>query len=166
MRKEKVKRLLSLGLVVAMTVSMITGCGNSGADNSASTGDSSASSEASTEGEAAEAPAASGDVVKIGSLWPLTGGSATIGQQHADGAEAAIKEINANGGIKSMGGAQIQLVVADTETAVDKASVACERLTRSAWLSAPITAPAAFPLPRLPRNIPFPIFLRAALRRR
>ena len=37
MRKEKVKRLLSLGLVVAMTVSMITGCGNSGADNSAST---------------------------------------------------------------------------------------------------------------------------------
>lgn len=128
MRKEKVKRLLSLGLVVAMTVSMITGCGNSGAGNGTGTGESSAASEASKEGEAAETPAASGDVVKIGSLWPLTGGSATIGQQHADGAEAAIKEINANGGIKSMGGAQIQLVVADTETAADKASVACERL--------------------------------------
>ena len=128
MSRGKVKRLLSIGLAAAMTVSMIAGCGNS----SAGTGEAPAANTEEAGGQsedAAEAPAAaSGDIVKIGSLWPLTGGSATIGQQHADGAEAAIKEINANGGIKSMGGAQIQLVVADTETAADKASVACERL--------------------------------------
>jgi len=68
------------------------------------------------------------DVILVGSLWPLTGGSASIGQSHADGAEMAIKEINANGGVKSMGGAKIKLVSADTETSPDVGSTACERL--------------------------------------
>ena len=109
---KRVKRLISLGLSLTFALSLV-GCGN-GADTS--------------DANAQDTPSTGGNVVKIGSLWPLTGGSATIGQQHADGAEAAIKEINANGGIKSMDGAQIELVVADTQTAADQASVACERL--------------------------------------
>ncbi|MHB1314663.1 MAG: ABC transporter substrate-binding protein [Christensenellales bacterium] len=66
--------------------------------------------------------------VKIGFVWPLTGGSATIGQQHDDGARMAIEEINANGGIKSLGGAKIVPVVADSETKPDVGSNQVERL--------------------------------------
>jgi len=66
--------------------------------------------------------------VKIGFVWPLTGGSATIGQQHDDGARWAIEEINANGGIKSLGGAKIIPVVADSQTKPDVGSTQVERL--------------------------------------
>jgi branched-chain amino acid transport system substrate-binding protein len=69
-----------------------------------------------------------GDTVKIGFIWPLSGGSATIGQQHDDGARMAIDEINANGGIKSLGGMKIRCVVADSETKPDKGSIQTERL--------------------------------------
>lgn len=114
---KKMKRLLSLGLSLALVMSLVA-CGNQS--------DSGSSTDADTGADGGAA--ASGDVIKVGSLWPLTGGSATIGQHHADGAAMAIKEINANGGVKSMDGAQIELVLADTESAADKASVACERL--------------------------------------
>ncbi|MGI6181064.1 MAG: ABC transporter substrate-binding protein [Agathobaculum sp.] len=116
---KKMKRLLSLGLSLAMVMSLAA-CGGNKDGGDAAGGQDAANPDAGA--------AASGDVIKMGSLWPLTGGSATIGQHHADGAEMAIKEINANGGVKSMDGAQIELVVADTESAADKASVACERL--------------------------------------
>ena len=68
------------------------------------------------------------DGVKVGFVWPLTGGGATIGQQHNDGALWAIEEINANGGIKSMGGIPIIPVVADSETQPDIGSSQVERL--------------------------------------
>lgn len=73
-------------------------------------------------------PAAAVKEVKVGFVWPLTGGSASIGQQHNDGALWAIEEINANGGIKSMGGAKIVPVVADSETKPDVGSNQVERL--------------------------------------
>jgi len=77
-----------------------------------------------------EAGANAADVkeVKIGFVWPLTGGSATIGQQHDDGARMAIEEINANGGIKSLGGAKIVAVVTDSETKPDVGSSRVEQL--------------------------------------
>lgn len=66
--------------------------------------------------------------VKVGFLWPISGGSSTIGQQHNDGAKMAIAEINANGGIKSMGGAKIIPIVADSETKPDVGATQTERL--------------------------------------
>ena len=85
---------------------------------------------ASTE-EAAPAETAAVDTVKIGMIWPLTGGSATIGQQHSDGAHDAIEYINAHGGIKSLGGAQVEIVEADSETQPDTGATAAERLITS-----------------------------------
>lgn len=76
----------------------------------------------------AEGQQEDGQVVKIGFVWPLTGGSATIGQQHDDGVQWAIEEINANGGIKSLGGAKIEAVVADSQTKPDVGSTQVERL--------------------------------------
>ncbi|MCD8084573.1 MAG: ABC transporter substrate-binding protein, partial [Clostridiales bacterium] len=124
--KKNLKRTLSVILSLAMLASL-TACGSDSSTSSNTT--TSAVSDNGSSDTAAEASSTSGtDTVKVGSLWPLTGGSATIGQQHADGAKAAIKEINENGGIQSMGGAQIELVGADTQSSADQGSIAAERL--------------------------------------
>jgi len=66
--------------------------------------------------------------VKIGFLWPLTGGSASIGSQENDGAQLAIEEINNSGGIKALGGAKILPILADTQTSPDVGVGQAERL--------------------------------------
>ena len=51
--------------------------------------------------------------VKIGTVVPLSGPWASIGQNIKAGAEFAIDEINAAGGIKSLGGLKLELVAAE-----------------------------------------------------
>ena len=69
-------------------------------------------------------PAAAAEEIKIGVLYPLTGGAAAEGKELRDGAELAAEIANnvkadldmtmaKNGGIKSMGGAKIKLIIQD-----------------------------------------------------
>ncbi len=53
-------------------------------------------------------------IVKIGALLPLSGPLARIGKTHMRGHEFAVSEINALGGIHSLGGAKIKMIYADT----------------------------------------------------
>jgi branched-chain amino acid transport system substrate-binding protein len=53
--------------------------------------------------------------VKVGVLLPLSGSVAPIGQNNRRGHELAVDEINAAGGIKSLGGAKLVLVDGDTQ---------------------------------------------------
>lgn len=55
------------------------------------------------------------DDVKVGILLPLSGSVAPIGQNNRRGHELAVEEINAAGGIKSLGGAKLVLVDGDTQ---------------------------------------------------
>lgn len=66
--------------------------------------------------------------VKIGSILPLSGGSAPQGAQSRRAQEMAVEEINAAGGIKSLGGAKIKLVFADSQTKPQVAVSEAERL--------------------------------------
>jgi branched-chain amino acid transport system substrate-binding protein len=59
-------------------------------------------------------------VVRIGNIIPLSGPSATVGQQGKYAREMAVEEINAAGGIKSLGGARLTLVFADSESKPEK----------------------------------------------
>jgi len=68
------------------------------------------------------------DIVKIGNIIPLSGPSATVGQQGKAAREMAIEEINAAGGIKSLGGAKLELVFADSESKPEKGVSEAERL--------------------------------------
>lgn len=52
-------------------------------------------------------------VVKLGVIMPLSGPNAAFGNTSLNGIKLAVDEFNAKGGIKSMGGAKIELVVAD-----------------------------------------------------
>lgn len=67
-------------------------------------------------------------VVRIGNIIPLSGPSATVGQQGKQAREMAVEEINAAGGIKSLGGAKLELVYADSESKPEKGVAEAERL--------------------------------------
>lgn len=70
-------------------------------------------------------------VVKVGVLEPLTGALAYNGTQCAAGAKFAAEAINAAGGIKSMGGAQIELVVVDAQSKPEIAAAAVDTLAEA-----------------------------------
>jgi branched-chain amino acid transport system substrate-binding protein len=55
------------------------------------------------------------DDVKIGILLPLSGPVAPIGQNNRRGHTLAVEEINAAGGIKSLGGAKLVMIDGDTQ---------------------------------------------------
>jgi branched-chain amino acid transport system substrate-binding protein len=66
--------------------------------------------------------------IKIGAVHPVTGPLAEIGQAMRLGAQIAVDDVNAAGGIKSMGGAKLTLVLADTQTKPDVAVSETQRV--------------------------------------
>src|SRR5216684_6487326 len=82
--------------------------------------------------------------VKIAMIAPLSGPWARQGQLMRMGADMALEEINGQGGIKALGGAKLELVVADAGDSTEKAKNAAQRLLAQepdliggtgAWLS-------------------------------
>ena len=66
-------------------------------------------------------------VVKVGNIIPLSGPSASVGQQGKNAREMAVEEINAAGGIKSLGGAKLEMLYADSESKPEKGVAEAER---------------------------------------
>ena len=66
--------------------------------------------------------------VKIGYLLPLSAENAPQGQQSKRAIEMAIEEINGGGGIKSLGGAKLKIIYADTQSKPQVAVQEAERL--------------------------------------
>jgi len=66
--------------------------------------------------------------VKIGLLVPLSGLYARPGAVMRQGAEMAIDHINAQGGVKALGGAKLKLVVLDCGDTTEKAKNAAQRM--------------------------------------
>lgn len=67
-------------------------------------------------------------VVKVGNIEPLSGPSASVGQQGKNARDMAVEEINAAGGIKSLGGAKLEMIYADSESKPEKGVAEAERL--------------------------------------
>ncbi len=76
----------------------------------------------------APAVLAADKVVKVGNIEPLSGPSASVGQQGKCARDLAVEEINAAGGIKSLGGAKIEMIYADSESKPEKGVAEAERL--------------------------------------
>ena len=75
---------------------------------------------------------AQGRAINVGVIMPLSGANAQFGINSRNGVELVADEINAAGGIKSLGGARINLVVADsTSTPTTAANVAQRLLTQN-----------------------------------
>ncbi len=65
--------------------------------------------------------------IKVGNILPLSGPSASVGLQNKQAQDMAVEEINAAGGIKSLGGAKITLLYADSESKPEKGVAEAER---------------------------------------
>ena len=82
------KKLIAMLLAMVMLVALLAGCGGSGTPA------------AETPANDAPAAEAAGDAFKIGGIGPLTGGAAIYGTAAKNGAQIAVDEINALGGIQ------------------------------------------------------------------
>jgi branched-chain amino acid transport system substrate-binding protein len=69
--------------------------------------------------------------VKIGNIIPLSGPSAAVGIQGQKAREMAVEQINAAGGIKSLGGAKLELVFADSKSDPTTGVTEAEQLINS-----------------------------------
>ena len=89
------KRVLSLSLALAMAASL-TACGSSSSTTETTAA---AAADATTAAAGASSEASSGKVFKIGGIGPVTGAAAVYGLAVKNGAQIAVDEINADGGI-------------------------------------------------------------------
>ena len=85
------KKYLAMLLAGAMCVSLLAGCGG---------GDKPADKSAASSNAASSSASAEAGVLKIGGIGPLTGGAAVYGVATKQGAEIAVQEINAKGGLQ------------------------------------------------------------------
>ena len=104
----KKRRLLSIAMSGLLTILAVTGCGSTNSSTASASG--------------------GGSVIKIGSVHPLTGSYAYEAQAIVNAQQLAIDEINAAGGIASMGGAKLELEVGDSQAGADTGASETERL--------------------------------------
>jgi branched-chain amino acid transport system substrate-binding protein len=71
---------------------------------------------------------AQGKTVNVGVIMPLSGANAQFGINSRNGIELVADEINATGGIKALGGAKINLIVADATSTPTTAGTVAQRL--------------------------------------
>ena len=71
---------------------------------------------------------AQGAAVKIGVLHPVSGALSYSGQQGRIGAQLAIEEMNAAGGIKALGGAKLEAMLGDAQSTPDGGNAEIEKM--------------------------------------
>src|SRR5579864_7746232 len=76
------------------------------------------------------------DAVNIGGLYPTTGSFAQIGQGCVNAAKLAVQMVNDAGGIKSLGGAKLNLIVSDVQSDTTVTRTETDRLISNYKLSA------------------------------
>ena len=107
------KRVLSLSLALAMAASL-TACGSSSSTTETTAA---AAADATTAAGGASSEASSDKGFKIGGIGPVTGAAAVYGLAVKNGAQIAVDEINADGGIN---GYQIEFNFQDDEHDAEK----------------------------------------------
>lgn len=112
------KKILALALAGLMTVPFLAGCSSDG-NGSQNGGDNSADGSDDV---------SSASVFKIGGIGPLTGDAASYGISVKQGAQVAVDEINAAGGVNGM---KLELLFEDDECNEEKSVSAYNKLMDS-----------------------------------
>lgn len=123
MKKRTWSKILALALAICMMTALFSACGDGNANKPAESPDNTAADPSDNAGD--------GETVKIGVLLPLSGSTAYYGDVQLDGIEFCADYVNRNGGIKSMGGAQIELVVQDSASSPETGISAFETLVEA-----------------------------------
>jgi len=104
--------------------------------------------------------------IKIASIQPVTGVISDIGISMRRGNQMAVDDINAKGGIKSMGGAKLRLLLGDSEAKEDVARSEAERVIKdgAVCLVGPFLSGNAMTIATLceQRGVPFVMDVAAA----
>jgi branched-chain amino acid transport system substrate-binding protein len=154
MKSRKFTKIVVFVLIIAVAAvgtALLASCGSSGGGGS--------SASPSTGG-------GGGETIKIGTLYPVTGDLAKLGQECVNGVKLATKEINAAGGIKSMGGAQIALIEADSQGKPDVGISEVERLAQQDNVSAILgtyQSSVAIPATQAAQRLQVPILISMAI---
>ena len=97
--------------------------------------------------------------IKIGSVQPATGPLAVIGQGQRRGNQLAIDYVNSRGGIKSLGGAQLELLLGDSESKPEIGRSEADRLIKDGaiMMTGPFQSGVAMAIATLceQRQVPF-----------
>ena len=120
------KRIISLVLCGTLLASLAACSGGSSGGQT-----STQQSEAAGKENETAAPAQTGSdkgTVKIGVLLPFTGASAYSAELAREGYDYAVEYYNGQGGIKSLGGAKLEIVYADTTGVTEVGVTEFERL--------------------------------------
>ncbi|MDT3426138.1 branched-chain amino acid transport system substrate-binding protein [Paenibacillus forsythiae] len=104
------KKIGAILLSTVLTAVLAAGCGSNNTENS---------------GSSANGGSSTGDTIKIGADLELTGGQASFGDSALKGAQLAVKEINAAGGVL---GKQLELIEADNASKSEEATQAAQKL--------------------------------------
>lgn len=128
MKRKRMLTLFALVLVFALTLSACNQNGNEPKEpNEPGKTDSSLNEDPSGESK--------GDVIRIGIAAPLTGTNANYGGLMVDGAQIAIDEVNANGGIN---GSMLELVPLDDKQDPSEAALVAQRFADDESITAVI----------------------------
>ena len=115
------KKLTALLMSAAMVLSLAA-CGSSDTNTNDTTDDTTNQTDTNTGDTTGDTTGDSTGVIKIGGIGPLTGSAATYGIATKEGAEIAVNEINA------LGGLQFELDFQDDEGDAEKATYAYSNL--------------------------------------
>lgn len=121
--KKQTRKFLSMLLTAAMVLSLAA-CGQKGADSPAPSDSSSPSDSA---GANKTDSSAAGDTVKLILYTSITGSGSTTGTMQSQAAQAAVDYVNSKGGIQSMNGAQVELVIVDSGSDTSAAALPLQR---------------------------------------
>lgn len=99
------KKIFTMATVAVLSLSLLAGCGTSGG-----------------------AGGKGGDKIKVGAMFEQTGGAAQYGNAGLKGAQLAVEQQNAKGGVL---GKQIELVVADNKSEPGESTTQATRLITS-----------------------------------
>lgn len=144
MTHKRVVPLVLLTALLAIGLCLEAGCGDQ------------------EEGKTGDQPA----TIKIGAIFPTSGELAQPGKASVEGLRLAIDEVNAAGGIASLGGAKIELVVADSQGSPDKAVSEMERLASSEGVSAVVgtyQSTVALPVTQWAERLQVPVVISIAV---
>jgi branched-chain amino acid transport system substrate-binding protein len=103
--------------------------------------------------------------LKIGHIHPLSGFLAFDGGLVVNGLTLAVEEVNAGGGIRSMGGARLTLVGGDTQGKVEVGMAESERLIRDGVVAllGPYQSPVAYAVSQLAEKERTPFVITVAV---
>lgn len=140
------RRVKIFGIVFAVSI-VAVGCGGGGSDGSGGS-------------------SSGGETIQIGAVHPVTGPLAVDGKQMRSAVQMAVEDVNEDGGIEALDGAQLEVVAADSAGEPETAQQETQRMIDdgAAAIVGPYTSSSAATVARTAERsqVPFVIDVAAA----